>query len=114
VAREFVTADFKFTLELFPRYPAEYRLTEQDQGAIVDDTHTEVQIGREMAIPGCGDSGCNSYYNVCTDLPPGAQPIKAVDLSTVLVAGVHLKRPGSRPLAFVRDTINTLTMLRAL
>jgi hypothetical protein len=33
-----------------------------------------------MTIPGCGDSGCNAYYNVCTNFPAGAQPTRTVNL----------------------------------
>jgi hypothetical protein len=71
--------EFKFMLELFPKYPAAYRLTEFDEEPIVDSTQTLTQARREMLIPGCGDSGCNAYWNVCEDVPPGAQPVAAVD-----------------------------------
>src|SRR6202041_3652376 len=36
---------------------------------------TRIQKGPLMTIPGCGNSGCNAYYNVCVDVPPGATPI---------------------------------------
>jgi hypothetical protein len=71
--------EFKFSLELFPKFPAAYRLTEYDQEPIVDTTRMLTQPRREMLIPGCGESGCNKYYNVCNDVPAGGQPIQAKD-----------------------------------
>jgi hypothetical protein len=76
---EYRLADFRFMLELFPRYPAAYRLTEYDIEPTIDTSQVKVWPRREMYIPGCGNSGCNAYYNVCEDVPAGAQPIKAVD-----------------------------------
>ncbi len=70
---------YKFSLELFPKYPAAYRLTEFDKEPFVDASQTLVQPARFMYVPGCGNSGCNAYYNVCTDVSAGGQPIQAVD-----------------------------------
>jgi hypothetical protein len=72
-------ASYKFSLELFPKYPAAYRLTEFDMEPFVDTNQTLVAPARFMYVSGCGNSGCNAYYNVCTDVPAGAQPIQAVD-----------------------------------
>jgi hypothetical protein len=72
-------ATYKFSLELFPKYPAAYRLTEFDQEPFVDTSQTLVAPARLMYISGCGNDGCNAYYNVCTDVPGGGQPLQAVD-----------------------------------
>jgi len=72
-------AEFKFMLELFPKYPAAYRITEYDEEPTIDTSQVKVWPRREVTIGGCGNSGCNAYYNICEDVPPGAQPIKAVD-----------------------------------
>lgn len=72
-------ATYKLSLELFPKYPAAYRLTEFDSEPFIDTSQTAVAPARFMYIPGCGNSGCNAYYNVCTDVPAGGQPIQAVD-----------------------------------
>lgn len=77
--KQYRDGKYKFSLELFPKYPAAYRLTEFDNEPFVDASQTLVQPARFMYIAGCGNSGCNAYYNVCTDVPAGAQAIQAVD-----------------------------------
>jgi hypothetical protein len=51
------TASFKFTLELFPKYPASYRLTEYSEEKIIDETKKLIQKGQFVTVPGCGNSG---------------------------------------------------------
>jgi hypothetical protein len=65
---------FKFTLELFPKYPAAYRLTEYDAVPDFDQNQTLRWPRREYLIPGCGNPGCNAYYQIAEDLPPNNQP----------------------------------------
>jgi hypothetical protein len=77
---EYKTQDFNFTIELFPKYPAAYRLTEYDDQPSFDEAQTSTWPRRETLIPGCGNSGCNAYYTICEDVPPGSEPIAAVNL----------------------------------
>ena len=72
-------AEFKFMLELFPKYPAAYRLTEYDEEPAVDAAHPAVTSKQLTLIPGCGTSGCNKTYSICEDVPVGGKPIEAVD-----------------------------------
>jgi hypothetical protein len=72
-------ATFRVQLELFPRYAASYRLDQAAEGSVVDSSATEIAKGERMTVPGCGDSGCNAYYNVCVNFPVGAQPIGPVN-----------------------------------
>ena len=76
----YTTQEFKFTLELFPKYPVAYRLTEYDERPSFDETQTLTWPRRETLIPGCGDQGCNAYYTICEDVPPGSEPIGATNL----------------------------------
>jgi hypothetical protein len=76
----YTTQEFTFTLELFPKYPAAYRLTEYDEQPSIDQTQTLTWPRRETLIPGCGNSGCNAYYTICQDVPAGAQPIGPTNL----------------------------------
>lgn len=76
---QYRNAEYTFKLELFPQYPAAYLLTEWDEEPIVDASRTETAAARFMYVPGCGNSGCNAYYNVCTDVPAGGKPLEAVD-----------------------------------
>ena len=71
-------AQFSFKLELFPKYPITYRLTEFYHEKVVDQTRTEVVRGPDHSVPGCGNSGCNLYYRFCVDVPEG-EPIKPVN-----------------------------------
>lgn len=71
-------AKFAFKLELFPRYAVAYRLTEYRKEKVVDPVNTAIQPGGISVIPGCGESGCNAYYTICTDVPAGAVPIEFV------------------------------------
>jgi len=72
---EYRTQEYDFTIELFPKYPAAYRVTEYDEEPSFDETKSLIWPRRETLIPGCGDSGCNAYYTICEDIPPGNQPI---------------------------------------
>lgn len=72
-------ATFRIQLELFPRYAASYRLDQAAEASVVDTAVTEIAKGERMTIPGCGDSGCNAYYNVCANFPVGAQAIGPVN-----------------------------------
>lgn len=76
---EFKTEEFTFVLELFPKFPAAYRLTEYNEEPSFDQSKTLIWPRRETLIPGCGDSGCNAYYQICEDIPPGNQPIAAIN-----------------------------------
>lgn len=38
-------------------------------------SEAQIQKGPLTTIPGCGNSGCNAYYNICVDVPKGATPI---------------------------------------
>lgn len=76
---KFRSASFRTSIELFPRFPATYSLTEFSTEPFVDTEKTEVAPARFMYVPGCGNEGCNAYYNPCTDVPPGGQPLQAVD-----------------------------------
>ena len=76
---EFVTQEFTFQLELFPKFPAAYRVTEYNEEPAFDQSRTLVWPRRETLIPGCGDSGCNAYYQICEDVPPGNQPMAAIN-----------------------------------
>ncbi len=76
---EFKVQEFNFTIELFPKYPAAYRLTEYDEEPSFDQTRTLLWPRRETLIPGCGNSGCNAYYTICEDVPPGNQPVAGVN-----------------------------------
>jgi hypothetical protein len=71
---------FTIPIELFPKYPASYQMDQAFEAEIVDPTAVAVAPGAFMTVPGCGDSGCNAYYNVCTNFPLGAQPIGTVNL----------------------------------
>lgn len=73
---EYRTQEYNFVLELFPRYPAAYRLTEYDEQPSVNDTQVNIWPGTDTLIPGCGDSGCSKYYSICEDVPPGGKPIR--------------------------------------
>jgi hypothetical protein len=79
VWRQDYIQDFKFTLELFPKYPAAYRLTEYDEIPAVDTTQTLTWQRNEALIPGCGDSGCYAHYTLCNDVPAGGQPISMTE-----------------------------------
>jgi hypothetical protein len=70
---------FKVPIELFPRYPASYQLVQAYEAQEVDPSKTEIAPGKYTLVPGCGDSGCNAYWNICTDFPYGAQPIATVN-----------------------------------
>lgn len=72
--------EFTAYIELYPKYPAYYQMDESVNAMVVDDTRTAVANGGKMLIPGCGDSGCNAYYNVCSPFPVGAQYIQTVNL----------------------------------
>jgi hypothetical protein len=72
---EYNTEEFDFTLELFPRYPAAYRLTEYDSEPDFNQTQTKRWPRHEYLIPGCGNSGCNAYYQISEDGPPDSQPV---------------------------------------
>jgi hypothetical protein len=50
------------------------------EAQVVDPSVVQIAQGAFMTIPGCGDSGCNAYYNVCTNFPFGAQPVGTVNL----------------------------------
>ena len=77
---EYINQEYPFSLELFPKYPAAYRATEYDEVPGIDDTQTLTWPRRETLIPGCGNSGCNAYYTICEDLPPGNQPVGPANL----------------------------------
>jgi hypothetical protein len=70
-----VPAKFTIKIELFPKFPITYQLVEYRTQKIVDNGATSIQKGSLNVIPGCGDSGCNKYYTICTDIPAGAQPL---------------------------------------
>jgi hypothetical protein len=72
-------AEFDLKLELFPRFPVTYRITEYYETKDVDATKVELKKGPDHVVGGCGDSGCNAYYTFCVDVPAGAQPITAVN-----------------------------------
>jgi len=71
---EYKTQEYNFTIELFPKYPAAYRLTEFDSMPDFDQSQTLTWPRRETLIPGCGNPGCNAYYQISEDLPPNNQP----------------------------------------
>jgi hypothetical protein len=71
---------FTIPLELFPKYPASYQLDQAFEAQVVDASRVDIAPGSFMTIPGCGDSGCNAYWNVCTNFPVGAQPTRTVNL----------------------------------
>jgi len=72
---EYTPQTFTFTIELFPKYPAAYRLTEFDAQPDFDQNQTLRWPRREYLIPGCGNPGCNAYYQISEDLPPNNQPV---------------------------------------
>lgn len=43
--------------------------------SVSSEPETQIQKGQLTLIPGCGNSGCNAYYNICVDVPKGATPI---------------------------------------
>lgn len=43
--------------------------------SVATQSETQIQKGPLTLIPGCGNSGCNAYYNICVDVPKGATPI---------------------------------------
>jgi hypothetical protein len=72
-------AAFTFKMELFPKYPVKYRVTEYRKEKIVDyQAPVEIQKGPISTINGCGNDGCNAYNDICTDVPSGAEPIEIV------------------------------------
>jgi hypothetical protein len=72
---EYTDQSFTFTMELFPKYPAAYRLTEYDAVPDFDQSQTLRWPRKEYLIPGCGNSGCNAYYQIAEDLQPNNQPV---------------------------------------
>jgi hypothetical protein len=74
--------DYEFTafIELYPKYPAYYQMDESVNTQVVDPSQLAVARGAQMTIAGCGDSGCNAYYNVCTPVPVGVQVTRTVNL----------------------------------
>ena len=72
-------AEFTPILELLPRFPITYRLTEYRSAKVVDREHRQRQLGPDHFIPGCGDSGCWTSYDICTVVPPGSELIGPVE-----------------------------------
>ena len=74
--------DYVFTvpIELFAKNPAYYQMDESINAEVPDLTKVTVSKGPLMTIPGCGDSGCNAYYNVCTPFPIGAVYTRTLNL----------------------------------
>jgi hypothetical protein len=72
--------EFTAYIELYPKYPAYYQMDESVNAMVVDNSRTEVSKGERTTIAGCGDSGCNAYYNICAPFPVGAQYIQTVNL----------------------------------
>ena len=74
--------NYEFTafIELYPKYPAYYQMDESVNTQVVDPSQLAVARGAQMTIAGCGDSGCNAYYNVCTPVPVGVQVTRTVNL----------------------------------
>jgi hypothetical protein len=70
---------YKFSLELLPIYPAGYRLTEYASAKAVNTNKINVTNPRLFYVAGCGNDGCNAYFNICEDVPAGAQIIGAGD-----------------------------------
>jgi hypothetical protein len=71
---------FTIPIQLFAKYPAYYQMDEEITNYVVDPSQVAVAKGALFNIPGCGDSGCNAYYNVCTNFPIGTQFTRTVNL----------------------------------
>ena len=72
--------EFTVPIELFAKNPAYYQMDESIDADVPDLTQLAVSKGALMTVPGCGDSGCNAYYNVCTPFPLGAVFTRTVNL----------------------------------
>jgi hypothetical protein len=72
-------AAYTFSIELLPKYPVTYSAIEYHRETAPDAAQTLVQKGPIYTIPGCGNEGCNQYYQICTDVPAGAEPIQIVE-----------------------------------
>ena len=69
-------ATFRFTLELFPKYPAQYQLITLNETPSYDTSQVKTQKGEITTVAGCGNSGCNMYITVCnTKVPTNAKII---------------------------------------
>jgi hypothetical protein len=102
-------AYFKVSIDLFPKYPVEYRLEERQQIDSVDKEKTEWQPSQILTVGGCGKDQCYAYYNVYAYLPTGAEATGMVrectdtfngwgsfikpDAKTVTVMGMKLRVP---------------------
>lgn len=67
---------FPVALEVFPRKPFSYQLKEAAEGFVVDDKRTLIAKGRTLAVPGCGQPGCERDHTLCNDAPPGSKPVE--------------------------------------
>lgn len=62
---------------LFPRHPLRYWFATHPHHFEVDrrDGHLEKVNSPPTLIPGCGNSGCEWFFNICATAPVGAEPI---------------------------------------
>lgn len=74
--QETAKATLSLDLQLMPRYPLTYRVTELYTDTELDKSTEKLQLGAIFSVPGTGKSGRWQGYRACTDTPPGSQPIR--------------------------------------